>query len=206
MTNSRGSLNREIFKKLSSIVPHNSKDDKPYLIQLRNVCVIKTMLVSTKGKHLKTKFQIPFNGSEPQYSIFHKKEVDIIDMPKTYKVRKTFEYSESELSAFQMKQERTEFIENMEGGEFGDDMIVLSIIFKDANRYEMEIMEILEERTYKTLELTITETSSNKLLYNKKDLCIFDKHIHPVQKRKKIITMSDYEEIIFNETVVLGGW
>ena len=48
MTNSRASLSREIFKRISGDIPFNPKDKRPYLLQIKEHLIIDSTIVNPK--------------------------------------------------------------------------------------------------------------------------------------------------------------
>jgi len=65
--------------------------------------------------------------------------------------------------------------------------------------------------TYKTIDLIISKDGEE--LYNKRNFCLYEDYesekeaqfFHEYRTRK-LVTIEDYEEIIYNETVMVGGF
>ena len=211
MTNSRGSMSREIFKKLSSIQPHNPKDDKPYLVQLRNVSLIEIEKVDKHGKYLLTEYKKPFNGAKEIYKIFKRQVVEVEEDIVEFKRRQPFEYYCDNLTKEEKAEERESFKESMEGREFEGVGIIDEIEFKGEYEYIMRGVEEGFVTRYRTIDLIISKDGEE--LYNKRNFCLYEDYESEKEaqffheyRTKRLVTVADYEEIIYNETVMVGGF
>ncbi len=75
MTNSRPSLSRVIFKRLSSEIPFNPSDKRPYLLQIKEHLIIDSTIVNTKGEELKNTVKSGSNVAYQVEMIQERKEV-----------------------------------------------------------------------------------------------------------------------------------
>jgi len=66
MTNSKTSLSRVIFKRISHKIPFNPNDKRPYLLQIKESLIINSSLVDCKGTILHDK---QFIGTNPLYTV-----------------------------------------------------------------------------------------------------------------------------------------
>lgn len=75
MTNSKASLSRVIFKRISHMIPFNPNDKRSYLLQIKESLIINSSLVDCKGSILRDK---QFIGVNPLYVVNMTVERDMI--------------------------------------------------------------------------------------------------------------------------------
>jgi hypothetical protein len=122
MTNTRPSLSRDVFKRVSGSIPFNPNDKRPYLMQIKENLIIDKTITDIKGRVISNDV---FVGDKPLYH-----------------VEKVVE----------RKLKMVDYI--------GDD--------------ENEKDIIIYEATYSTKKLIIKELNSDKIIYDKANVVLFE--------------------------------